>query len=148
MFYAYEYTDAKSPLLIAQEKLKKNELKDAAAKCRQATECLSDKLWKKLAKTYSFQLSVKMRAPKSIPDLHSVVNGLQSSLKGVQGAEELNKSLLQLTSNYSWLLLNKGTHFEPNQPEFERKDIRDLIDLLLRIDDMIDNLKLRFEATF
>lgn len=142
-----EYTDVKSPLLIAQEKLKKNELKDAAAKCRQATECLSDKLWKKLAKTYNFQLSVKMRTPKSIPDLHSVVNGLSSSLKGIQGAEELNENFIQLTSNYSWLLLNKGTHFESNQPEFERKDIRDLIDLLLRIDDMIDNLKLRFEAT-
>lgn len=143
-----EYTDAKSPLLIAQEKLKKNELKDAAAKCRQATECLSDKLWKKLAKTYGFQLSVKMRTPKSIPDLHSVVSGLQSGLKKIQGAEELHENLLRLTNSYSWLLLNKGTHFESDQPEFERKDIKNLIDLLLHINDMIDNLNLSFEATF
>ncbi len=138
-----KYTDAKEPLSIARDKYNKNELKEAAAKCRQATESITNRLWKKLSDKYSYEISVALRGPKSIPDLSSVVLGLISATnkKKISGAEEINADLIILKDTYNWMLLNKGTHFEDNQKEFERTDIRQLIELLEKMDKEVSDLK-------
>ncbi len=138
-----KYADAKEPLSIARDKYDKNELKEAAAKCRQATESITNRLWKKLSDKYSCEILVALRGPKSIPDLYSVVSGLivATNKKKISGAEEINADLITLRDTYNWMLLNKGTHFEDNQKEFERADIRRLIELLEKMDKDIADLK-------
>ena len=86
---------------------------------------------------------VALRGPKSIPDLYSVVSGLivATNKKKVSGAEEINADLITLKDSYNWMLLNRGTHFEDNQKEFERVDIKRLIELLEKLDNNIMDLK-------
>jgi len=68
--------DVKHYLLQAEEAIKKDDRKEAASKCRQATESISQSLWKKLGNILNISLSVKMRTPTSDPDLSSVVDAL------------------------------------------------------------------------
>lgn len=137
-----EYTNPKYPLKVAQEKLKEYELKDVASKCRQALECITNNLWKKISTT-SNPIKVAMRAPKSIPDLASVVDGLIVQTKKLDGSEEINQLLLQMKGKYNWMLINNGTHFENEQKEFERTDIKQLIELLEKIDDAMRTIKVK-----
>lgn len=135
-----EYTDAKTPLAIAQDKYKHNKLKDAASKCRQATECITNNLWKKISGCGD-PLSVAMRGPKAIPDLKSVVDGLIKHCNKIDGEETIVALLRELSEKYNWMLLNKGTHFECEQQEFERTDIDKLISILKKLDKSVDGFR-------
>lgn len=128
--------------------LKKNELKNAAGRCRQAIESVADKLWKKLGKTLNLSISVKMRHPGARPDLSSVVTSLIKELKKIdfQTEENIHSNLDLLQEKYNWALLNKGTHEDSNIPEFERSDVAALVDLLTRIDAQSQALNLKSQA--
>lgn len=136
-----EYTDPKYPLTVAREKYKSNDLKDSASKCRQAVECITNNLWKKIS-SHTSPIKVAMRAPKSIPDLASITDGLISHTEKLAGAEEINDLLHQLKEKYNWMLINKGTHFENEQKEFERADIKQLIEILERLDAAVRKVKI------
>lgn len=136
-----EYSDAKSPLMAAEDKYNKNEIKDAASKCRQAMECLSYNLWNLIAKSDGM-ISVGMRNPKSLPDLSSIVDGLIKKTGKIQGMDDINKELKQLREAANWRILNKGTHYEDEQKEFERADVKCVYDHLVKLDELIKNSKI------
>jgi|GEM_PF-344930 len=134
--------NSKHSLILANEALNNNDLKDAAFRCRQTMEILSEQLWKKLSKTLKVDLHVNMRGPKQTPDLYSVVDGLISTIKTIKGLEDLSTHLKLIKEKYNWMLLNKGTHAQSDLPEFERKDISEIIGLLTTIELEIVQLKL------
>jgi SMC domain-containing protein len=137
-----EYSDSKTPLMAAEDKYNKNETKDAASKCRQAMECISYNLWNLIAKSSDATISVGMRSPKSLPDLSSIVDGLIKKTSKIKGMEDINAELKSLKEAGNWRVLNKGTHFEDEQKEFERADIKCVYDHLVKLDDMIRNMKI------
>lgn len=137
-----EYSDSKTPLMAAEDKYNKNETKDAASKCRQAMECISYNLWNLIAKSSDATISVGMRSPKSLPDLNSIVDGLIKKTGKIKGMEDINAELKSLKEAGNWRVLNKGTHFEDEQKEFERADIKCVYDHLVKLDDMIRNIKI------
>ncbi len=134
--------NSKHYLLKAYESLKKNDLKDSATDCRRAVESISYQLWKKLNKRLKVNLKVTMRAPGVQPDLATVVDSLIKELKKISGVEDLIKNLSSLKTKYSWSLLNKGVHENERQPEFERKDISELITLVQTIEADVSTFKL------
>jgi hypothetical protein len=134
--------NSKHYLLKANESLKQNDLKDSATDCRRAVESISYQLWKKLDKLLRINLKVTMRAPGVQPDLASVVESLIKQVGKIYGFEKLNENLLSLKAKYPWSLLNKGVHEDENQPEFERKDISELITLLQSIEEDVSSFKL------
>jgi len=138
-----KYQDAKIPLNVAKEKYKANELRDSAAKCRQATECITGKLWNQLSNKTQCTIQVAMRNPRALPDLSSIVDGLIKATKPskLNGAQEINDCLAQLRGRYNWLLMSKGTHFESGQPEFSRTEIGKLLELLERFDKEVREMK-------
>ena len=137
-----EYSDSKTPLMAAEEKYNKNETKDAASKCRQAMECVAYNLWNLIAKSSDAMISVGMRSPKSLPDLSSIVDGLIKKTGKIKGMEDINAELKSLKEPGSWRVLNKGTHYEDEQKEFERTDVKCVYDHLVKLDDMIRNVKI------
>lgn len=137
-----EYSDSKTPLMAAEEKYNKNETKDAASKCRQAMECVAYNLWNLIAKSSDAMISVGMRSPKSLPDLSSVVDGLIKKTGKIKGMEDINAELKSLKEPGNWRVLNKGTHYEDEQKEFERTDVKCVYDHLVKLDDMIRNVKI------
>lgn len=134
--------DSKHYLLKAKELLDKNNLKDSATDCRRAVESISYQLWKKLDKQLKVNLKVTMRAPGTQPDLSTVVDSLIIELKKISGVEELINNFSSLKTKYSWGLLNKGVHEDESKPEFERKDISELITLVQNIEENVSSFKL------
>ncbi len=138
-----EYSDAKTPMEAAKKKYDSNELKDAASKCRQAMECVSYNLWGKITKTSKGELSVALRSPKAQPDLRSIVDALKEKCNKIPGMESITEKLGKITEQDNWRVLNKGTHFEDEQPEFDREDVKSVIDILTELDDEVRRLSIQ-----
>jgi energy-coupling factor transporter ATP-binding protein EcfA2 len=140
--------DSLHHLAQADAHANKNELKNSAAKCRQAIEGISEKLWRKLSKHLSISLSVKLRKPGGQPDLDSVVTALIKELKLIKFEldDNIASSMGELKDQYNWALLNKGTHEDGSIPEFDRADILNLITLLKKIDGQCSSLKMQIKA--
>lgn len=132
-----EYSDAKAPLDAAEKKYNSNEIKDSASKCRQAMECLAYNLWNVISKTPNGMIAVGMRRPNTIPDLSSIVDGLIKKTKKIKEMEEIYKELVCLKEESNWRILNKGTHYEDEQKEFERSDVKKVIDHLNVLDKLV-----------
>lgn len=137
-----EYSDAKAPLVAAEKKYADNEIKDSASKCRQAMECIAYNLWNVIAKTPDGMIAVGMRRPKSIPDLSSIVDGLIKKTSKMKGMEDIHSELSYLKAENNWRILNKGTHYEDEQKEFERSEVKEVIAHLNILDDLIRNVKI------
>jgi len=135
--------DSMHNLIQAQQHFDKNELKDTAAKCRQAVESIAENIWTKLAKQVRMDLSVIIRAPDQKPDLSSVIDSLTSKIGKIDGNSNLFTYLSELKKQYKWLLLNKGIHEEQKLPEFEVKEIKDLLDLVKSIEKECKSFSLR-----
>lgn len=134
--------DSKHYLVKAKESLEKNNLKDAGTDCRRAVESISYQLWKILDKRLKINLKVTMRAPGVPPDLSTVVDSLLKELSKISGADGLQENLTKLKEKYPWSLLNTGVHEDEKQPEFERKDISELIQLAHTIEQNVSAVKL------
>ena len=139
--------DSKHYLLRAKESLGKNNLQDSAADCRRAVESISYQLWKKLDKRLRVNLKVTMRSPSVPPDLSTVVDSLIKELKKLSGVDALRGNLSEVKARYPWSLLNKGVHEDDDQPEFERKDISELLTLIQSIEENVSSLKLAVSGT-
>jgi len=134
--------NSKHYLLLARDDYNANNLKDAASRCRQAIESISENLWIKMAKKVNVNITVKLRGPGARPDLSSVVDGLIKEIQGIEGLSVLLSDLKQLKEKYPWSLLNKGIHEQGDLPEFERHDIFKLLDLLEKIEKGVCEIKL------
>jgi hypothetical protein len=130
----YSPSDPMHNIIQAQYHFEKNELKYSAAKCRQAVENIAENIWIEIGKQIKGDLSVTMRAPDVKPDLSSVVGALTKKLGKIDKNSDLYIHLSNLIKQYQWILLNKGIHEEQNLPEFERKEIKDLLDLVKTIE--------------
>ncbi len=139
------YQDASIPLMTAREKYRDNQLKDCAAKCRQAVECVTGKLWKVVNKYNPGGISVSLKSLEGNPDLKSVTTALYGATKPskLPGAEKLNENLKLLISDQMWVLLNKGTHIDENIPEFERGEVKALLELIEKISNEVNELKVK-----
>ncbi len=141
-----EYSDARTPIEAAKKKYEDNELKESAAKCRQAMECVSYNLWDKISRATGGQITVAMRTPKSQPDLASVRDALIKKCGKIPGMELITQNLEKIKMQDNWRVLNKGTHFEDEQPEFDRVDVKTVLDVLTELDGQVRDLKIRETA--
>lgn len=139
--------NSKHYILKSEEYWRNNSLKDSATECRRAVESISTQLWKKLDKYLKINLKVTMRSPNSPPDLATVFDSLISELSKIRGSDELLSKMKELKSKYEWSLLNKGVHEDDNQPEFERKDIEELINLIKAMETLVESIKLEVSAS-
>lgn len=139
-----DYSNPKEPLELAYKDLQKNDHKDAAQKCRQAVESLINKLWKKLSNTYKIQISVCLSSPKSIPELSSITDGIIKQMNQFENeAGPVLSDLKKLKSDFQWFILNKGTHYEDDQHQFELRDVKNLYDLLVNLETHIEEMKIK-----
>jgi len=139
-----KYQDSSIPLKTAREKYEEGNLKDSAAKCRQAVECITGKLWKKLSGYVNGGISVCIRSLNSGPDLYSITTSLYGATKkGFEGMEDIHSDLGTLKDNSMWSVLNKGTHIDDKIPEFTRPEIKKLLELLEKLGREVDELKIK-----
>lgn len=145
-----KYDDAKTPLIMARSKFENDELKDCAAKCRQAVESILPKLWNKVIKHSNGGISVELRKIQSTPDVSQIATALQKATKpgkSLSGTEEVYACLQRLTAQSTWNLLNKGTHVDQRIPEFTRKEVKELLTIVEELADEVNKLKLVVKNT-
>jgi len=87
-----------------------------------------------------------MRSPGFPPDLFTVVDSLLGELSKINGTDDLKTQITELKTKYSWSLLNKGVHEDEKQPEFERIDIQSLIELIEKIEALVESINLQISA--
>ena len=87
-----------------------------------------------------------MRSPKSQPDLASITNALIAKSKKINGMESITQNLELIKQQDNWRVLNKGTHFEDEQPEFDRADVKAVLDVLIVLDSEVRDLKIKETA--
>jgi ABC-type Mn2+/Zn2+ transport system ATPase subunit len=135
----------------AQQSLDAVKTKDGLMECRRSLEDLTDRLWRKLSNEgFSSSVSVKIFAPGRSPDLYSLVDGLIALLNTIENKPGVlsfvpSRKALEAIKDKSkkhqvnWTLLNKGTHEENRDEEFDENLAYELLTLLLQLDDSIKN---------
>jgi len=136
--------DTKHYIALARKHYVEDARKDAAFKCRQALESISEQLWKKLGDRLNILLTVKMKTPAAKPDLSTVVDSLIKEFAKLDETSAICEDLRLIKDKYNWTILNKGTHEQGDLPEFNRKDLLDCIETLERIESNTRGLKFAF----
>jgi energy-coupling factor transporter ATP-binding protein EcfA2 len=133
-------------LVKAENNFKKGLIKDGLMECRRSLEELAPRLWKKMkAEGLDPALTVKLRAPSTAPDLYSLIDGLTCYIAeiekkpGITNFSEHRQCLMKVKdvskkNQVTWNLLNKGTHEEDRDEEFDENQANELFELCLEFE--------------
>ena len=136
-------------MVKAQSNLKKGLIKDTLMECRRSLEDLSVRLWNKIrAEGFDPNLSVKLRGPNDHADLYNLIAGLTAYIESIEKKPGVNnftdhKECLLKIKDVSkkhlitWTLLNKGTHQEDRNEEFDDAQAQELLKLCLELETLI-----------
>lgn len=129
-------------LVVAKQSYEQGRMRDSLSYVRKSFEELLNRLWKKIAnKKLTAQINVGMRGPGS-PDLMSLATGLHQFLdrKDVMVFQGVLPYLAEILGQgekhkTEWNYLNKGTHEEDQEEEFDAAVVRQMLETVMNIDD-------------
>ncbi|ELK44273.1 ATPase involved in DNA repair [Halobacillus sp. BAB-2008] len=130
-------------LIIAQDRLHENQFRDCLANCRRALESLLHRLWKRISKKYNIEVSVKLKHPNGAPDLMKIAQSLKKAIKQTNGEYSEEERLLgeligdKYKHRIEWEYLNKGTHDNVMNTEFNQGIVKEIYSLLVNLDECI-----------
>jgi hypothetical protein len=132
-------------LVVAQRQFDEGRIRDCLGQVRRSFEEMLNRLWRKIAgKGHNIQLELGLRAPGGAPDLMALANGLHKYLlkKEVIVFQETLPLLGQMlgrekTHMEEWSYLNKGTHEEDREWEFDIVLVKEMLTLVEQLDDVI-----------
>lgn len=138
-------------LVKAKNNFEKGLIKDGLMECRRSLEELAPRLWKKMrTEGLDPALSVKLRAPSAALDLYNLIDGLISYIEeiekrpGIRNFSPHRKCLMNVKdvskrNQVTWNLLNKGTHEEDRDEEFDESQAKELFELCTEFEGLIKN---------
>lgn len=135
-------------LARARQAMDRHDYRDALSFARKALEMFMQKTWKWMESHRVGNISVQIEGPTREPQLRSLCEAVRTHLRGLNTFNHASKdALLQSLStilgipeqNLVWLLLNKGTHEEPDRDDFDVQHV----EMVLRVLDDIDGIELR-----
>jgi energy-coupling factor transporter ATP-binding protein EcfA2 len=132
-------------LTVATRSYEEGRTRDSLSYIRKAFEEELNRLWKKIAnKKLSAQISVGMRGPGD-PDLMSLATGLHQFLnrRDVTVLQETVPHLGEMLGcgekhKLEWNYLNKGTHEEDQEEEFDAAVVRSMLETVIKLDEAIE----------
>lgn len=131
-------------LVLAEQRYQEGQIRESLAIGRRAFEHLVRTIWKRLSNKYNFRINVSMSGPDRPPELMATTHGLVNFIKKnkIENHEELVSLLESLLEKEKihpviWRYLNKGTHEEEREEEFDRSVVKDVIELLDQIDEVV-----------
>ncbi|MBY0239665.1 MAG: AAA family ATPase [Burkholderiaceae bacterium] len=133
-------------LVVAERSFEEGRVRDCLSYVRKSFEELLNRLWKKIGnKSHSVQIQLGLRGPGGSPDLMTLANGLHAFLskKDVTVFQGVIPSLAQMigrerTHAVEWAYLNKGTHEEGRDEEFDAPLVREMLAAVMEIDAAIE----------
>lgn len=134
-------------IIAARSHYDRNEVRDALGKSRQALESLTKgKVWRYVNKHGDGNLSIKLRSATAPFELRNLTEQLKSKITKADFSD-YNKtavlkpigSLLGVSGDSrEWRYLNKGTHEEADQAEFDRHTVNQIITALEELDAVLE----------
>lgn len=135
---------SKNYVLLAQEAASNHQKRDALRNARAALESLTDRTWKWLGKIGDGELDLKLNRPGAPVELYNKCGKLLSALNKQQLAVTypaargmiagLNGLLGVGGQSIEWTYLNKGTHDETRDHEFDIATVRTIVSCLTTLD--------------
>jgi ABC-type multidrug transport system ATPase subunit len=135
---------SKNYVLLAQEAASNHQKRDALRNARSALESLTDRIWKWLGKMGDGELDLKLNRPGAPVELYNKCGKLLSALKKQQlavtypAAEGMMAGLNGLLGvggqSIEWTYLNKGTHDETRDHEFDIATVKTIVGCLTTLD--------------
>ncbi|MCF6209783.1 MAG: hypothetical protein L3K24_03705 [Gammaproteobacteria bacterium] len=137
----------------ADKSLKKGFTKDCLMECRRSLEELTTRLWKKIGQEgLDSSISVKLRSPNIPPDLYNLIDGLIKNIgelekkPGINNFTKHKDCLLKIKDSskknqVTWKLLNKGTHQEDMNEEFDENQAGELLTLCVELDGLVKSYR-------
>ena len=115
----------------ARSHLNSNEIRDALANSRRALENICIELWRQLGRSkYDALIPVAMRSYTSRPELKTMIESLKKFLKvKVTPPSAGNIQLCGCFDIFedNWNYFNRGTHDEPELPEFDPAKVKTIV---------------------
>lgn len=134
----------KNYLQLAINAVGKQEKRDALRYSRAALESLTDRVWKWLNKHADSDISLKLSGPKSPVELNNKCQKLLEALRKQKLEERFAAAGGMVASldtllgvggqSVYWTNLNKGTHDEERDHEFDIAIVRAIVDCLVQMD--------------
>jgi hypothetical protein len=135
-------------LARARQAMDRHDCRDALSFARKALEMFMHKAWKWMESHRVGNISVQIEGPTREPQLRALCEAVRTRLGGLNTFNHASKdTLLQCLNtilgipeqNLVWLLLNKGTHEEPDRDDFDVQHV----EMVLRVLGDIDGIELR-----
>ena len=130
----------------ALEHIRKNELRFALGKSRQALESLAKgKIWRYVSKNGDGNLSIKLRTANSPIELRQLTEQLKTKINKGDFSDPDKDNVLspieQLLGingdSREWRYLNKGTHEEVDRAEFDRNSVHTIVAAIESLDQVL-----------
>lgn len=138
-------TQPRNYVLLAQEHLAKQEIRDALMSSRRALEQLDIKIWEYFRKNGGGSISISLRKYDAPWELRQLTSKLRKEINKPR-FEGPNKEIVvqwldQILGigdgSREWRYLNKGTHEEMDRTEFDRGTVRQIVEALAQIDALV-----------
>lgn len=130
-------------LVRARQAMDRHDSRDALSFARKALEMLMHRAWKWLESHRVGRISVQIEGPIREPQLRALCEAMRTCLNGLNTFNHASKdALLECLNtilgipeqNLVWLLLNKGTHEEPDRDDFDVQQVEVVLAVLGNID--------------
>lgn len=129
----------------ASECLQRRSLRDALMNSRRAVENINIRIWEEYRKTGGGLISLSFRQYNKPCDTRTLAEQLKSKFskdnyvgpKKEVISENLGKLLGISGDSPEWRYLNKGTHEETDREEFELGTVKEIIDALTKLDEVL-----------
>ena len=135
---------SKNYVLLAQVAASNHQKRDALRNARAALESLTDRIWKWLGKHGDGELDLKLNRPGAPVELYNKCGKLLSALKKQQLAVTYPAAGCMMTGlngllgvggqSIEWTYLNKATHDETRDHEFDIATVRTIVGCLTTLD--------------
>lgn len=135
---------SKNYVLLAQEAVSNHQKRDALRNARAALESLTDRIWKWLGKIGDGELDLTLNRPGAPVELYNKCGKLLSALKKQQLAVTYPAAVGMMTGlngllgvggqSIEWTYLNKGTHDETRDHEFDIATVKTIVGCLTTLD--------------
>ncbi|PRC94334.1 AAA family ATPase [Solimicrobium silvestre] len=133
-------------LVVAEQSYQDGKIRDCLSYVRKSFEDLLNRLWKKIGnKSHTAQIQVGLRGPGGSPDLMAIASGLHGFLnkKEVTIFQDVIPLLAKMIGKESthaleWNYLNKGTHEEDKEEEFDISMVKEMLELVMEIDTAVE----------
>lgn len=133
--------ETRNYVLEARTTFNAGRIRDSLGAARRATEAVTARTWQFMARVGHGELRLKMERVRAPHELHDLATQLKKKIDAPAFVHERKARLAAgyefMLESRSWAVLNPGTHEEAGRADFPRETVRQVIENLAVLDDVL-----------